>query len=55
MKSKIRIIYSISFILMLPFIWLTFNNIPLAIITYAVSFILAEIGKRLEVKNNVRW
>ena len=55
MKSKIRIIYSISFILMLPFIWLAFNNIPLAIITYTVSFILAEIGKRLEVKNNVRW
>lgn len=55
MKSKIRIIYSISFILMLPFIWLLFNNIPLAVVVCAISFTLAEIGKRLEVKNNVRW
>lgn len=55
MKSKIRIIYSISFILMFAFIWLLFNNIPLAVVVCAISFILAEIGKRLEVKNNVRW
>lgn len=55
MKSKIRIFYSISFILMLLFIWLLFNNIPLAVVVCAISFTLAEIGKRLEVKNNVRW
>ena len=55
MKSKIRTLYTIAFILMFAFIWLLFNNIPLAIVVCAISFILAEIGKKMEVKNNVRW
>lgn len=55
MKSKIRTLYTIAFILMFAFIWLLFNNIPLAVVVCAISFILAEIGKRLEVNNNVRW
>lgn len=55
MKSKIRTLYTIAFILMFAFIWLLFNNIPLAIVVCAISFTLAEIGKKMEVDNNVRW
>lgn len=55
MKTKIRIFYTLSFLLFLPMIWFAYNCIPVSIGIAAVSFILSGIGKKLEVDHNVRW
>lgn len=55
MKTKIRIIYTIVYLLMPPFVWFGFNNIPIALLIFLAMSILASIGKKMEVENNVRW
>lgn len=55
MKTKIRIIYTIVYLLILPFIWFAYNNIPVALLLSFTMLILADIGKKMEVEKDVQW